>query len=63
MTDPSTYVRTPTLRFVERAVQDGKRTTVVRVLQQWWAPNMPAYMADPNTGEWRDVPLQAEHGP
>jgi hypothetical protein len=31
-----------------------------KILQQWWAPNMPAYMQDPTVGEWRDVPLMEE---
>lgn len=49
---------TPRLRFVERAIQEipdiGRRA---RILQQWWAPDLPGYMADEATGEWRDVPL------
>jgi hypothetical protein len=60
--DPSTFVRTPILRFVERQVKDGKRTATIRVLQQWWAPNMPSYMNN-GEGEWRDVELQTEHSP
>jgi hypothetical protein len=27
----------------------------VTILQQWWAPNVPAFMADDRIGEWRDV--------
>ncbi len=53
---------TPRLRFVERTIdvdivdpgQDmGART--VRILQQWFAENVPAYMRDDAAGEWRDV--------
>ena len=31
-----------------------------RILQQWWAPDVPSYMVDPTEGEWRDVPVQEE---
>lgn len=46
------YVPTPKLRFVRREKK--------MILQQWFAANVPAYMADPNEGEWRDVELTDE---
>lgn len=52
MTDA--YVPTPRLRFVYRdTLSEG-----LRVLQQWFAPDMPGYMRDPKVGEWRDVPVE-----
>ena len=50
---------TPRLRFVERAVSlDAESCRTVKILQQWWAPNVPSYMVDPSQGAWRDVPLE-----
>jgi hypothetical protein len=46
---------TPRLRFVERP--GPAEVGTVRVLQQWHGPELPAYMRDDTTGEWRDVPL------
>jgi hypothetical protein len=53
---------TARLRFVERAAATvkGKPTFTAKILQQFWAPNMPAYMADPSVGEWRDVEVGVE---
>jgi hypothetical protein len=49
--EPTSY-----LRFVER--QDGKKK--LRILQQWWAEQMPSYMRDVRKGEWKDVLLEDE---
>lgn len=35
---------------------------VTNILQQWWAPDVPAYMVDPSQGEWRDVAVGSEGG-
>ena len=63
------YKPTTRLRFIEREVKgniavsrnsDGSEMWSVkteRVLQQWFGPDMPSYMADPTVGEWCDVPL------
>jgi len=51
------FVPTAGLRFVLRDVRIGEdlvRNT--RILQQWWAPEVPRYMRGPD-GEWRDVEL------
>jgi hypothetical protein len=52
---------TPKLRFVERATSlDAENCATHRVLQQWWAEPMPAYMRSEAVGEWRDVPVSLE---
>jgi hypothetical protein len=55
---------TARLRFVERPAPttlDKKgKPIITRILQQFWAPNMPSYMADPSVGEWRDVEVGVE---
>jgi hypothetical protein len=43
---------TARLRWEERRQGDA---IPYRVLQVWWAPDVPAYMVDPVVGEWRDV--------
>jgi hypothetical protein len=49
---------TPRLRFVERpASLDAENARTIKILQQWHGPELPAYMRDDTTGEWRDVPL------
>jgi hypothetical protein len=49
---------TPRLRWVERAAGSAlDDNATMHVLQQWWAPQMPAYMRDPNVGEWKDIEL------
>jgi hypothetical protein len=50
---------TARLRFIEREGLTGLETPA-RILQQWFAPDMPGYMRDPNVGEWRDVPVGIE---
>jgi hypothetical protein len=49
---------TPRLRWVDRpcgsAADDN---AVMRVLEQWWGPDLPGYMRDDSVGEWRDVPV------
>jgi len=53
-------VPTAKLRFVSRAVPpdtDGGTASIARILQQWWAPDVPAYMVDDAQGEWRDIPF------
>jgi hypothetical protein len=62
---------TPTakLRFIQRdgpmmgfhKNSDGSETTThqkIRILQQWWAVERDGQITP--TGEWRDVPLEAE---
>jgi hypothetical protein len=52
---------TAKLRFVERTVHlEGEDVGTVRVLQQWWAEPMPAYMRNDAIGEWRDIPMGVE---
>ena len=54
---------TARLRWVEKPVPDypgAPSGTVKSVLQQWWAPAVPAYMRNPIDGEWRDVETGAE---
>jgi hypothetical protein len=46
---------TARLRWVEHAMGPSFTGTPPRVLQQWWAPAVPAYMRNPIDGEWRDV--------
>ena len=31
-----------------------------RVLQVWWAEDIPSYMRNSAKGEWRDVPVERE---
>ncbi len=45
-------VPTESLRFID----DVRGMQMQRVLQQWYAPDMPKYMRG-SEGEWRDVPL------
>jgi hypothetical protein len=50
------------LRFVERTVQSiegGPPPHTVKILQQWFTLNAPAYMRG-NEGEWRDVEVVKE---
>jgi hypothetical protein len=49
------YVATARLRWTTSATSDPQ--VGAWVLQQWFAPNMPSYMADPSIGEWRAVPV------
>jgi hypothetical protein len=52
---------TAKLRFVERAVSlDAENARTFKILQQWWAEPMPAYMRDHAAGEWRDVIVEQE---
>jgi hypothetical protein len=58
---------TARLRWVERApagggvvIDEAKYLESLRVLQQWWAPAVPAYMRNPIDGEWRDVETGVE---
>lgn len=57
-------VPTTKLRFVERR-EVGKPTlgiaieTSQKILQQWFSPDMPAYMQS-GEGEWRDVAVESE---
>jgi hypothetical protein len=49
-------IPTARLRFVERAVSlDAENSATVKILQQYWAEDMPGYMRDLAKGEWRDV--------
>lgn len=47
---------TARLRFIERAVSlDAENCRTLKILQQFWAPDVPKYMVDSSQGEWRDV--------
>lgn len=49
-------IPTARLRFVERAVSlDAENSATMKILQQYWAEDMPGYMRDLAKGEWRDV--------
>ncbi len=63
---------TARLRWVERATTAdapmndavireirGDRATD-KILQQWWAADVPSYMRATAEGEWRDVPAGVE---
>ena len=53
-------VPTERLRFVKREVPVPGATPIeLRILQQWYAIDMPKYMRS-GEGEWRDVPLMTE---
>ena len=49
-------VATANLRWVERTPDPGV-VPAHRVLQQYFAQDMPGYMRAPGVGEWRDVPV------
>ena len=54
-------IPTAHLRFVERIgslADDNCRT--LKILQQFWAPDVPKYMVDSSQGEWRDIPMEVE---
>ena len=52
----SEYVPTTRLRWIERAASlDSENSDTVRVLQQYFAEDMPGYMRNDAKGEWRDV--------
>ena len=56
-------VPTTRLRFVKRDVPTEPGVArELRILQQWWAEDMPGYMRSQARGEWRDVPLETESG-
>jgi hypothetical protein len=57
-------IPTVRLRFIERPSSDPSRPSgaSTKILQQWFAPDMPGYMRDAAKGEWRDVPLEPESG-
>ena len=57
MTHNGEMAPTARLRFVERAMplDAENRLRTVRILQQYWAEDMPGYMRDLAKGEWRDV--------
>ncbi len=48
----SNFVETPKLRFVER---NG-----AKILQQYFAEDVPGYMRNKAAGEWRDVETTQE---
>lgn len=51
-------IPTARLRFIEREPPLGITGGPWKILQQYWAEDMPAYMRDQAKGEWRDVPLE-----
>jgi hypothetical protein len=63
-TGADNFKPTARLRFVLRKPVSENSCDLnampVRILQQWFAPNVPAYMVDPTQGEWRDIPLESE---
>lgn len=48
-------IPTAKLRWVERGTTIGNDPNVPRILQQWWAEDLPGYMRAEAKGEWRDV--------
>ena len=57
----SKLVPTTRLRFVERLPDAGQPAGPVRrILQQYFAEDMPGYMRDHAKGEWRDVEVGVE---
>ena len=66
------WAPTSRLRWVQKSVpaaeqpppKKGVAPTVVmvecRVLQVWWAEDIPSYMRNSAKGEWRDVPVEGE---
>ena len=57
------FIPTARLRFVKRAHEFQSMDPTMpmqRILQQWWAEDMPSYMRDKALGEWRDVELTEE---
>jgi hypothetical protein len=62
-TAADTWAPTAKLRFVERIPVDPANPIPlhsVRILQQWWAEDVPGYMRAGAQGEWRDVPVGVE---
>jgi hypothetical protein len=61
--NPEEYRPTPRLRWVKSAQTDPwfdiTRPTALK-LQQWFGPELPAYMRDDSVGEWRDVVVSQE---
>lgn len=54
MTDK--YVPTTRLRWIDRAASlDAENASTVKVLQQYFAEDLPGYMRNDAKGEWRDV--------
>ena len=52
---------TPRLRWLERDSRgDESAPAYERVLQCWWAEDVPGYMRSEAKGEWRDVPVGIE---
>ena len=50
------YVPTTRLRFIERAASlDAENSATLKVLQQYFAEDLPGYMRSEAKGEWRDV--------
>jgi len=45
---------TAKLRFIVREIPDGDTIRHAKILQQWWAMDVPSYMQG-SEGEWRDV--------
>lgn len=50
---------TARLRWLKRPLS-RRGAASEAILQQWYAPDVPAYMVDPMMGEWRDVTVVAE---
>lgn len=62
-TAADTLAPTAKLRWVERKVAAESAFAVdgtQRVLQQWFAENVPGYMRTHAQGEWRDVEVGVE---
>lgn len=59
----SNLAPTAKLRWVMRT-RNPKDPKIIResnrILQQWWAPNVPDFMRRTGEGEWRDVEVADE---
>lgn len=54
---------TAKLRWTERTRASGSEEGTAfkdQVLQQWHAPDVPAYLQNDREGEWRDVEVASE---
>jgi hypothetical protein len=62
----SDWVPTARLRFVKReipGVEGGVPAYTLRILQQYWAQDVPGYMRKSAEGGWRDVEIEEETAP
>ena len=57
------WVPTARLRFVKRREIADVDAPIVRILQQYWAQDVPGYMRKSAEGGWRDVEIEDETAP